>query len=514
MELIPATLPEERMILFLQFVQSPCHTCLISDNIFNYCDILEGQRMSLSSPSTDLKDILDSRKRVIAFHTAVTALLIYQHSFGWNWDFTVYSMIGDYLFHDGIYMEWYRAPVAPAIMGLLQFVMARALAEYAFILITSLLFLHASFRFCDSYDIDIAIFHPLLLSPFIILHATMTGTEMLSLAFLILFFADLQRSRSGFWLGMAAMTRYTHLILAPFLLLQRDVKTYLRSGLLAAIPVTAWLGYNLLAMGDPFTSIANAYALNVAFRSFSQPPDPVHLFQMTGFALPVILFYLVQRRGAADLLRDRSAWLFLGVAGITLYSYLTTPVKPARYLYNLALPAAFIATQAWERLDLPQVLVPLLMLLTIIGGSYTVTTMTDALEDPERYRDAASRVADCQAVSDVWPLLAYTGIPTEPISSTERTREQIEEGYRIVLFKGTGGDFLQSHGSIPGFPVLLNTTSIVILGDESVCKPRETMDKTYFQLRAERLGKPGHRPCSFLLGRFCPYGPPHRRAGG
>jgi len=53
-----------------------------------------------------------------------TGLMIFQHSRGWAWDFTVYSMIGEYIFHDGIYMEWLRPPVASTIMGLFQFVMS------------------------------------------------------------------------------------------------------------------------------------------------------------------------------------------------------------------------------------------------------------------------------------------------------------------------------------------------------------------------------------------------------
>ncbi|EHK01770.1 hypothetical protein HRED_07102 [Candidatus Haloredivivus sp. G17] len=67
--------------------------------------------------------------------------MVYQHSQGWAWDFSVYSLNGQYLFHEQVYMEWKRPPLLPVILGFFQYIFSMKASEYVFIVLNSVFFL-------------------------------------------------------------------------------------------------------------------------------------------------------------------------------------------------------------------------------------------------------------------------------------------------------------------------------------------------------------------------------------
>ncbi|MFB6295191.1 MAG: hypothetical protein ABEI97_05500, partial [Candidatus Nanohaloarchaea archaeon] len=212
-----------------------------------------------------LRDVSRGTWLLAAAHLVFTAVLLYQHALGWHWDFLVYSMNAEYLFHNGAFMEWARPPIVPLLIGVLRFALPGGAAEYGFILASSAVFLYAVHRFAASVDVDRLVLYTLLVTPGMVAAATRAGTELLSLAFLLLFLADRDRGRGGVWLGLAALTRYTNALLLPLVLVQPR-RARLRSAGWAVLPAVPWLAYTWAVTGDALTSPVSFAALNVVLR--------------------------------------------------------------------------------------------------------------------------------------------------------------------------------------------------------------------------------------------------------
>ncbi|MFB6115634.1 MAG: hypothetical protein ABEK04_05130, partial [Candidatus Nanohalobium sp.] len=211
-------------------------------------------RGQLKAYSNRLNRFLSENKALTVYWALITGLLLYQHSMGWNWDFLVYLMNGEYIFHSGNFMEWLRPPVVPFIMGLLQFVFSRTVSGYVFIALTSAAFLYAVHRFTKAYKLDKLVFYVLMLTPAAISFSTREGTEMLGMVFLLLFLADLDEAKSGIWLGLTVLTRYTYGFLLPLVLLQKNPKKITKTFILTGLVGLPLIVYSFFTTGDPFTS--------------------------------------------------------------------------------------------------------------------------------------------------------------------------------------------------------------------------------------------------------------------
>ncbi|MDY6770996.1 MAG: hypothetical protein SV186_03510 [Candidatus Nanohaloarchaea archaeon] len=447
------------------------------------------------------------RPAVTAMFAGSTLLMLWLHAQGWNWDFMVYSMNAGYLFHGGSYIEWYRPPVAATIIGLLRFIVPRRPAEFIYIVLVSTFLLHTTKQVAERYEIDLTKLYLLLLSPFIILHGTLNGTEMLGLAFAMLFIADLSRPRAGLWLGLAFLTRYTYVFLLPLVLFQRWPKKIVATYLISAVPVAAWFGHNWLVLGDPFASIANSVALNVRLRHISNPFNPVHIVLITGLSGLFIAAALVRRK-ASWKQPNATTTAMIAFAGLTILSYARTPVKPVRYLYPLAFPAAFFAAEAWDRLSVAQGIVTVVLAVNLLGAGVLVSGQYMA--DPAPYRRAAAATDDCMTASNLWPHMSYAGQVSTPAHDLERTKQQIRNGERIVLFRNVETPpFITNETVLESLPAVERTPVYVILGNSSLCREPTRYNTTYFERREKKYASDGiqksYDPCHFLFGKICSF---------
>lgn len=371
---------------------------------------------------------MDRGKSIGLYFLAFTSLMIYQHSQGWAWDFIVYSLNGQYLFHEGVYMEWKRPPLLPVILGVLQYVMSMRLAEYIFIVACSAGFLHASFRLGEKYSVEPLYIYVLTMSPMAIFYSTFQGTELLSLVFLALMLADLQKKRSGLWLGLAFLTRYTGAFFAVLLLFQRDPKKTLYSLSVAAAVVFPWLVFNHIVLGHPLASLADTYALDVAERGLETPFEIQDLFLMTGLSIPLALNYLKEREiRLVDLVMS-------AMFALVLLRQVTAKMSVRRYLFEISLPAAFLAAKGLNLFKNSRKLIHLIGVLHVLGGLYMVTVFGGPVE-PGLFQAASEEAGDCVTVSNQWPFMSYAGTPTGPLETHFKSEEEyIEEGFRVVEF--------------------------------------------------------------------------------
>ncbi len=444
-----------------------------------------------------------------AVFAAVTVLLIAQRFMGWNWDFMVYMMNGEYLLGSGSYIEWYRGPVAGLILGLFRLIVPRSVASVLFVAGVSALFLHAARTVADRYDLDVDRFYILLVSPFVIMQGTFHGTEMLGLAFAMLFIGELDRPRAGLWLSLAFLTRYTFVFAVPLVLFQWDLWKTMTTYAIAAVPVLSWFGFNWYVLGDPLTSVANSIALNVRLRRIVQAPDLVHFIFLGGLSLAFIAYYIWEDGlPSIEAILERRWFVLLVFASLISLSYLRTPVKPLRYLYPFAFPVAVAGARAWDRLDLPGILLAAVAVVHLLGGAYLVAGTPAAHPDP--YMDAAEYVEGCQASSNIWPHISYAGKPAEPVPDINGVRQQIEEGYRVVLFLNSPSPpFMKNESLLASLPTVKETGSYIVAGHEDRCLEPDPVNETYFTFRERRLAAEGieqdYRPCPFLLGDICRY---------
>jgi hypothetical protein len=406
-----------------------------------------------------------------------TGLIFFQHSQGWSWDFNVYSLIGSYIFHDGIYMEWLRPPLASTLMGLLQYLTPRKIAEYIFIAINSSAFLLASRELAESFEVDFKSFYVFLLTPAAIFFATMAGTEMLTMAFVMMFLAEFERPRSGIWLGLSFLTRYNFAVIIPLVLLQRKPEKIVKTGLISGLTLMPWLAYNFFMTGNPLTSFGNFLMLNVFLRYAATPLDPQNLFIITLPAAAVLMAYLKPEiREKVDLTRQDS--LMLGFAALTGLSYFTADYRSLRYLYPMILPVAFYAARARRHIDSERILYAFVA-VNLIGGAIWVSQAD--LTPSGKYMEAADAVEECMAESESWVMTNYAGAPTKPVSSTEITFQRLEEGYRSISFKS------DEYRNISA-PVIYETERFTIYGYQGLCKKPVKADETYLSGFNQRTG--------------------------
>ncbi|MFB6175219.1 MAG: hypothetical protein ABEJ87_04550 [Candidatus Nanohalobium sp.] len=406
-----------------------------------------------------------------------TLLMFQLHSMGWSWDFSVYSMIGEYMFHGGFYMEWLRPPVASTLMGLLQFIMSQRAAEYVFILLSALSLFYSSLQFSREFETGFEAFYILMMTPVAIFYSTMAGTEMLSLAFAMMFLADLEKpERAGLWLGLAFLTRYNYGLLIPLTLLQLDFRKYIKTGAVAGLLLVPWLVYNYVMTGSFLTSFGNFLMLNVFLR-YTGSPIAWENFLFIGIP-SVLMFLLLYRKDARreiGLDLENAAVLLFG--GLTVISYVTAEIRSLRYLYPLILPIGFYAEKAYRSLN-RQHLLTVFLLLNIAGGAALVHGR--GLTNPDSYQEVSNRL-DCMAESGEWVYLNYAGLHTKSTMSRRKTFERISEGWRSVTFKNRGFRNISA-------PVLIDTETYRVYGVKSRCKDPIPVNDTYLSGFNERTG--------------------------
>jgi hypothetical protein len=118
-----------------------------------------------------------------------------------------------------------------------------------------------------------------------------------------------------------------------------------------------WFIFNKIRYGNFFTSIADQYYQNIVYRlEIIQPARMFHFIIQFSTVLSVLfsvvliflLFNIIRKKTGFGFFKQitksqKKALLIIIVIGIyTIYSYLTTPLKDARYLFLLVLPIVSI----------------------------------------------------------------------------------------------------------------------------------------------------------------------------
>ncbi len=259
-----------------------------------------------------------------------------------NWDFIVYYLNGLYFLGKSHYFDIQRPPVLPLILGFFGSVFKNiGIVFILFYILLSALFFISLLKFSDRYQVNfkIAIF-VLLSSPIFLKYSLLIGTEILGFSFLLLslYYLDKKPIASGLFMGLATLTRYTYLIFVPFLLLNKNIRKILISGLGFSVVWFPWLLYNWIYFNHPLYSFISSYALNVYFRENS-----INLLQLLNFLNPLLVgisslyifffFYSLIKKQY-----DHNFIILNLLLVFSIISFISVPFKIERYM----LPVIFI----------------------------------------------------------------------------------------------------------------------------------------------------------------------------
>lgn len=240
-------------------------------------------------------DLDVNRNKYLIFSLFIfsTSFFIYQHIItGISWDFSVYVLNAQYWFSNGFYFEWLRPPLASLFIGIFS-IFGWGLAEYAYIIFTSLFYLYACLKFADNFlGKGSTLFYVLMLNPFTLLVGLECGTELLGLSLILLSISFFSKSekKSGFLLALSSLARYTNLNLFSIAIFQKGFRKILLFLIVFSITILPWLFFNYWFTGHMLTSLGNFYALNVKFRDYLiQKFDPLHPLLAINFLLPSFL---------------------------------------------------------------------------------------------------------------------------------------------------------------------------------------------------------------------------------
>ncbi len=458
----------------------------------------------------EIKNFFLNNKLITLLFIFSTLFFIYQHYSIFSWDFASYSLNAKYLFGSGNYFEWLRAPLLPVLIGIFTFgVFPYFVGEVLAIIFISSIFLISIIRFTEIFKLDKTLFYILILNPFLLLSGLIDGTELLSLSFLLFFLSYLfsnQELKSGFSFALACLSRYACL---PYMLLiflykniRKNIVPILLFFLIIVLTLAPWFLFNYLNTGHCLTSIGNSQALNIKYRDYLfQQPSIFHFLLVGNFLIPFFIF------GLTKVKFDRKNIAILLIFIITTISYLLTPYKVPRYLFNLILPFAYFSYFGIEKIKNAKLIFSLLT-ISIIAIS-VIFSLNTSFISTQFYEINISR--NCMVASNQWVPLNYIGYTSEPSPRKEEVNDYINEGYKVVIYYDWEPDYSTNMSFLKSYPVIKKTGSYIILGNTSRCKDIYKVDRTYL----ERLNSSTFNiynystetnPCKSLdLGKICEY---------
>ncbi len=420
---------------------------------------------------------------ILAF-LASTSYFCFQHSTGISWDFAVYVLNSRYLFQDGFFFEWLRPPLAPALLYVLSGL--GSIAEYAYVVIVSLVFAFACVKFGERMRLDRDVFYCLMLSPYVLNWAFFAGTEALSISLLMLSMAYIDGKGCGAFFGLAVLARYTNVtygIILAYGKKPRDLALLFVTAFLLVLP---WMAYNMAEKGHPLYSMADSYFFNIVYReNFKTPFDFSHVFEVLTYYVPFVFYgvFLSLRK------RSRADAIMLGFAILSLYSYSSIPVKEVRHLFSLCLPAAYYTARAVETLStrISPKKTAVLFLVANLAWGLSVFRPLDVF--PGLFEGFENLDENCMAESNAWPYINYLGVRAGTFPTQYELGDSIRGGNRILLVRygtSTEPEYALNRSFTNAFPRIAEADSYVVLGNESVCAPPVNVDESMIELFRRR----------------------------
>jgi hypothetical protein len=455
--------------------------------------------------------LVKENKIILVLFLLSTLYFIYQQYMAFSWDFSVYVLNAKHFFISGWYFEPMRPPLMPLILGVLSIFGWKA-SEYIFVILVSAAFAYSSVRLAKVLKFNPIAFYALSLSVYLFTKGLVNGTELLSIVFLELFIVYIleNRSSSGLFLGLAALSRYTMVAFFPIAFFHFNIKKIIKSFVLFALVLSPWFIYNYLRFGNFFTSFADQYANNILFRGYiHQSVNIIDFIYAQNFLIPFFIvgllavlyklwkYSLANRSKLKRIISYcKAEIMMLFILVYSVYSYCNVPIKDARYLFTLVLPTAYFAYIGIQRLikmtrlNRRKAQSIVLIALVIFGLNFAGIMLIEIFdakrhERPFVYQEAISKmdelgIGNCSLMSNAWVMLEYLGKPALPYPRVEQISSRLDEGeFFIFFFKIKEPPFIEDEEYLSSLPILIRNEDYVLIGDTDKCLAPKSQDYTF-----------------------------------
>ncbi len=478
--------------------------------------------------SKTIMGLLKKYKFVLFIFLFTTLFFIIQHQFTISWDFISYVLNAKNMFNSGLYFETFRPPLTSFIIGLFAQILGYAAAEIIYIIIVSALFCLSIILISKQLNFNTELFYLILFTPFVLYFGQINGTELLSVALLLLgiYFIIKNNWISGLFIGFSALTRYTGIVFGVILLFHKGIDKKIKSIILFCLTFIPWFIYSKLKFGNFFTSIADQYHQNITSRlDIAQAPKLIHfisvqsiLFVFTLIGLLYILYKLIKKNKNAKPLNNSFSIIMLLLTIYTIHTYFSTPFKDMRYLFTLMLPIGYFTyvgiTSIAEKIKKHKIklhriyliTIYILLIFSVLISSIKILEETYKLDYPyiTRYKNAINTIyknnlEDCVMYSDAWIFYNYldSNIIMLPI---EIYIKDIPNYQDKVLFLYTPTRSKEQIIALENqLPTIIKTNNIMILGDLKNCKLKENYVELFYIHNSLYTN-----PCNILFNKIKP----------
>lgn len=450
-----------------------------------------------------LSDFCKNNRLIVIAFALTTLWFIIQHATGLSWDFSVYVLNARYFWGDSLYFDWGASPFAAVLLAAAG---AGPVAEYAYIVFVSLLWLFACMRLADAWGIDRTIFYVICLNPAVLILGLRNGTELLALAFLALFLSEYfaGKGRGAFALGLSAISRWTYFVFLPLIFLSKNVRKIAIGVLLAAVAILPWFAYTWIATGGPLIGMAEATTAElVRQESFVQSFSLMDLLLIGNWMLPLaaVGFVLCKRKWKEVVM------LIVLVLGMLVYA--RTAIKDVRYMFTIILPLAYFSAMALKQLKISRKMITALIAVNIAATLVVaaIVPLYVFLEGRQQFASALEDRDSCAMSSNAWVFMNYVGWPAERPVPEKLVDKKISEGWRLLMFKNTRSpDWFNNETFRNSLPVIVERPEYWIFGRPELCAEPVSLATTYTDRLNElrvAMGKTPLSRCELIFGGWC-----------
>lgn len=456
-----------------------------------------------------------------------TFYVFYQHSIAYSWDFSTYLLNAKYYSGENSYYEPYRPPLASFMLSLFS-IFGWTLAEYFFMFFSSVLFAFSCFLLSRVLLFSPLFFYCLSLTFFVLHYGFLAGTELFSFSLLqiTVYFILKSDSFSGFFLGLAALSRYTNISLLFLLFFLKNPLKIFNSFILFFISWFPWLLYNKINYGNSLMSVADGYAMNVYFRWYTVLPVVWHnIFELFLFLAPFFILGLLYSIYDYKNENKLELFLFLFLAFISFYNYVSIPIKISRYLFNFSLPLIYFSYKGIgffsRKFQNPQLVfkktVFILFFLNLSALFFMnfniIESISGNYEENRVYDNAVLDLSvlgksNCSVMSNSWVIMNYLGVVSKEFPREELLDYHLQNTETFVFFKHIGEPlYIYDAEIIKKLPVLIDNPGYMIIGNKSACAPTLPSQSTYinyvdnqmYLIRGYHIKKD---PCFYLFEKY------------
>lgn len=416
----------------------------------------------------NIKNWIVKNKFLLLIFLVTIIFFIVHRLLVFSWDYAVYLLNAKHIFNNGFYFEILRPPLVSFILGVFGNVFGYTLfLDIFYIIFVSVIFLAGVYLLTKELKLNTFVVYAMIFTPFMLSYAMFTGTELLFLALILfaIYFIVKNSFWAGLFLGLSALTRYTGIVFVAFIFLIKGWKNKFFAFCLYFLSFLPWFIFNKIRYGNFFTSIADQYYQNIVYRlEIIQPARMFHFIIQFSTVLSVLLsvvlifllFNIIRKKTGFGFFKQitksqKKALLIIIVIGIyTIYSYLTTPLKDARYLFLLVLPivsiyylffAYFCSSLKLKYRNVLKKSIVFIFLIVFLINLYLPYSHLEKSRyaTKEFYEDTkeileSNNLSDCLIVSNYWVFLNGVGLKSIPLESNGSNYFWIDESV-IVIYK-------------------------------------------------------------------------------